>query len=46
MHLLEQYMIEERCTIMEQNIRVAIDRPPRRALPRSRAARDGQDDRA
>ena len=33
MHLLEQYMIEERTTIMEQNIRVQRDRPPRRAFP-------------
>ena len=29
MHLLEQYMIEERSTIMQQNIRVRHDRPPR-----------------
>ncbi len=30
MHLLEQYMIEERTTIMENDIRVQRHRPPRR----------------
>ena len=39
MHLLEQYMIEERTTIMEQNIRGQRDRPPRRHS-RAGAARD------
>ena len=33
MHLLEQYMIEERATIMEQQRPRADDRPPRRTFP-------------
>ena len=44
MHLLEQYMIEERSTIMEQNISVQRHRPPRRHS-RSRPPRNGQNHR-
>src|ERR1700692_1444064 len=34
MHLLEQYMIEERSTIMEQNIRVSVIGRPNEIPPR------------